>query len=60
VLIDFTASLITRNFRRLAARVPNAHLFASDVMPPRLVWSKQEDKIVRSNRSDTVQLKYEL
>lgn len=60
LLIDFTASLITRNFRRLAARVPNAHLFASDVIPPRLVWSKQEDNVVRSDRRDAVQQKYQL
>lgn len=59
-LIDFTASLITRNFRRLASRVPNAHLLDSQNMPPRLVWSKQRSTIVASDAIDPVQRKYEL
>lgn len=59
-LIDFTASLITRNFRRLASRVPNAHLLDSENMPPRLVWSKQRSAIKASDPNDPVQRKYEL
>ncbi|TMW61140.1 hypothetical protein Poli38472_013603 [Pythium oligandrum] len=60
LLIDFTASLITRNFRRLAGRVPNAHLFASDALPPRLVWSKQHAQVVQTDINDPIQQKYEL
>ncbi|KAJ0393122.1 hypothetical protein P43SY_003667 [Pythium insidiosum] len=60
LLIDFTASLLPRHFRRLAARVPNAHLFASDTMPPRLVWSKQQARVVHDSPDDPVQRKYTL
>ncbi|GLE05334.1 hypothetical protein PINS_up014347 [Pythium insidiosum] len=60
LLIDFTASLLPRHFRRLATRVPNAHLFASDTMPPRLVWSKQQATVVHDNPDDPVQRKYAL
>ncbi|TYZ68660.1 hypothetical protein PybrP1_007877 [[Pythium] brassicae (nom. inval.)] len=57
-LVDLTASLITRHFRRLADRVPNAHLFDSVEMPPRLVWSKQESHVVVQDASDPIQARY--
>ncbi|EGZ07842.1 hypothetical protein PHYSODRAFT_527334 [Phytophthora sojae] len=57
-VIDAASSLITRNFRRLASRVPNAHLFDSMGIPPRLVWSKQRSEIVTEHPDDTVQRKY--
>lgn len=59
-LVDLTASLITRNFRRLAARVPNAHLFDSTALPPRLVWSKQKMHVAVQDPSDPVQQRYAL
>ncbi|GMF43203.1 unnamed protein product [Phytophthora fragariaefolia] len=57
-VIDVASSLITRNFRRLASRVPNAHLFDSMGIPPRLVWSKQRSEIVTEHPDDNVQRKY--
>ncbi|KAF1773953.1 hypothetical protein GQ600_2493 [Phytophthora cactorum] len=57
-VIDTASSLITRNFRRLANRVPNAHLFDSTALPPRLVWSKQRSEIVTDHPDDNVQRKY--
>ncbi|OWZ24658.1 Acetolactate synthase, small subunit [Phytophthora megakarya] len=57
-VIDEASSLITRNFRRLATRVPNAHLFDSTEIPPRLVWSKQRSEIVTEHPDDNVQRKY--
>ncbi|KAG1689062.1 hypothetical protein DVH05_002830 [Phytophthora capsici] len=57
-VIDTASSLITRNFRRLASRVPNAHLFDSTGIPPRLVWSKQRSEIVTEHPDDNVQRKY--
>ncbi|RLN55638.1 hypothetical protein BBJ28_00012289, partial [Nothophytophthora sp. Chile5] len=59
-VIDVASSLITRNFRRLASRVPNAHLFDSTGIPPRLVWSKQRSEIVADDAGDPVQRKYHL
>uniref|UniRef100_K3X5H8 ACT domain-containing protein n=1 Tax=Globisporangium ultimum (strain ATCC 200006 / CBS 805.95 / DAOM BR144) TaxID=431595 RepID=K3X5H8_GLOUD len=59
-LVDFTSSLITRNFRRLATRVPNAHLFDSNEIPPRLVWSKQRSEVVVEDPDDPVQQRYQL
>ncbi|KAG7399438.1 hypothetical protein PHYBOEH_008952 [Phytophthora boehmeriae] len=59
-VIDVASSLITRNFRRLASRVPNAHLFDSTGTPPRLVWSKQRSELVADNPEDPVQRKYDL
>ncbi|RLN48116.1 hypothetical protein BBJ29_004179 [Phytophthora kernoviae] len=56
-VIDVASSLITRNFRRLASRVPNAHLFDSTGIPPRLVWSKQRSELVADNPDDPVQRK---
>ncbi|CAH0519749.1 unnamed protein product [Peronospora belbahrii] len=57
-IIDTASSLITRNFRRLASRVSNAHLFDSTGIPPRLVWSKQNSEIVMKHPDDEVQQKY--
>ncbi|KAL4146084.1 hypothetical protein PRNP1_011957 [Phytophthora ramorum] len=57
-VIDEASSLITRNFRRLASRVPNAHLFDSAGIPPRLVWSKQRSEVVTEHPKDNVQRKY--
>ncbi|KAF4143707.1 Zeta toxin [Phytophthora infestans] len=57
-VIDTASSLITRNFRRLASRVPNAHLFDSTALPPRLVWSKQRSEIATNHPDDVVQRKY--
>lgn len=59
-LVDFTSSLITRNFRRLASRVPNAHLFDSTIIPPRLVWSKQKDEVAVHDPHDPIQQRYKL
>lgn len=59
-LVDFTSSLITRNFRRLATRVPNAHLFDSNGIPPRLVWSKQRSEVMVGDPDDPVQQRYNL
>lgn len=59
-LVDFTSSLITRNFRRLADRVPSAHLFDSVEIPPRLVWSKQQSEVVVQDRADPIQQRYQL
>jgi predicted ABC-type ATPase len=59
-LIDFSCSLITRNFKRLASRVPNAHLFDTDGIPPRLVWSKQRSSIIKQDPLDPIQMKYNL
>ncbi|KAE8879244.1 hypothetical protein PF005_g16291 [Phytophthora fragariae] len=59
-IIDEASSLITRNFRRLASRVPNAHLFDSMGIPPRLVWSKQRSEIVAEHPDDNVQRKYDI
>uniref|UniRef100_A0AAV1TCD7 ACT domain-containing protein n=1 Tax=Peronospora matthiolae TaxID=2874970 RepID=A0AAV1TCD7_9STRA len=58
LVIDTASSLITRNFRRLADRVPNAHLFDSMEIPPRLVWSKQQSETVTEHPDDDVQRKY--
>ncbi|CAI5725403.1 unnamed protein product [Peronospora destructor] len=58
LVIERASSLITRNFRRLASRVPNAHLFDSIGIPPRLVWSKQRLEIVTEHPDDDVQRKY--
>lgn len=59
-LVDFTSSLITRNFRRLASRVPNAHLFDSTIIPPRLVWSKQKAEVAVHDPEDPIQQRYKL
>lgn len=59
-IIDVASALVTRNFRRLASRVPNAHLFDSTVIPPRLVWSKQRSEVVESDPDDPLQRKFEL
>ncbi|KAF1314661.1 Acetolactate synthase, small subunit, partial [Globisporangium splendens] len=59
-LVDFTSSLITRNFRRLATRVPNAHLFDSTEILPRLVWSKQRSEVAVEDPDDPVQQRYQL
>uniref|UniRef100_M4BCU3 ACT domain-containing protein n=1 Tax=Hyaloperonospora arabidopsidis (strain Emoy2) TaxID=559515 RepID=M4BCU3_HYAAE len=58
LVIDTASSLITQNFRRLANRVPNAHLFDSMEIPPRLVWSKQQSETVTEHPDDDVQRKY--
>ncbi|CAH0485867.1 unnamed protein product [Peronospora farinosa] len=58
LVIETASSLITRNFRRLASRVPNAHLFDSIGIPPRLVWSKQRSEIVTEHPDDDVQRKF--
>ncbi|CAI5745998.1 unnamed protein product [Peronospora destructor] len=58
LVIETASSLIRRNFRRLASRVPNAHLFDSIGIPPRLVWSKQRSEIVTEHPDDDVQQKY--
>uniref|UniRef100_A0AAV1VNJ9 ACT domain-containing protein n=1 Tax=Peronospora matthiolae TaxID=2874970 RepID=A0AAV1VNJ9_9STRA len=58
LVIDTASSLIAQNFRRLADRVPNAHLFDSMEIPPRLVWSKQQSETVTEHPDDDVQRKY--
>ena len=58
LVIDTASSLVTQNFRRLAHRVPNAHLFDSLGIPPRLVWSKQQSVTVTEHPDDDVQRKY--
>lgn len=59
-VIDAAARLVARNFRRLASRVPNAHLFDSVGLPPRLVWSKQRAQVVASDPDDELQRKFQL
>lgn len=59
-IIDMAAKLVTRNFKLLATRVPNAHLFDSTGLPPRLVWSKQRAEVVASDPDDDLQRKFEL
>jgi predicted ABC-type ATPase len=59
-VIDAAARLVARNFRRLASRVPNAHLFDSIGLPPRLVWSKQRAQVVASDPDDELQRKFQL
>lgn len=57
-IIDTASSLITRNFRRLSIRAPNASLYDSSAIPPRLVWSKQRSEIVTTHPNDNVQRKF--
>lgn len=59
-VIDVAARLVARNFKRLATRVPNAHLFDSTGLPPRLVWSKQRAQVVASDPDDDLQRKFQL
>ena len=54
-VIETASSLITRNFRRLASRVPSAHFFDSIGIRLRLVWSKQLSEIVTEHSDADVQ-----
>ena len=58
-VVNAASFKIVKTFRRLVHYVNYAHLFDSEIYPPKLIWSKQKGDVVKSTPLHDLQQKYE-